>query len=180
MDPQRRYWFPTIGWNYRMTNLAAALGVSQMSKIETLIEAHRRIADTYRATLCDVGEIAWQAGRPDARGVDWLVSLRIPAAENRPELRDELMQRLAADGIETRPFFYPMHVMPPYKDERAFPCADRISTSGLNLPSSPRMSDADIAHVCARLCFHLFDLLTGDLVGKSAREECVMQPGLLR
>jgi perosamine synthetase len=180
MDPERRYWFPDVGWNYRMTNLAAALGVAQMSKIDMLIEAHRRIAAAYRAALSDVGGIVWQSGSPDAHGVDWLASVRIQAAENRPELRDELMRRLAEDGIETRPFFYPLHVMPPYFEARAFPCADRISTSGLNLPSSPRMSDADIAHVAARLCFHLFDMLTGDLVGRAASEKIPQRTGLLR
>jgi dTDP-4-amino-4,6-dideoxygalactose transaminase len=106
-----------------------------------------------------------------------MVSLRTRSAENRPQLRDELMRRLATDGIDTRPFFYPMHVMPPPRDERPFPVADRISTSGLNLPSSPRLTQDDVAHVSERLCVHLFDLLTGDLVG---REAPTLQPGATR
>jgi perosamine synthetase len=164
MDPERRYWFEGVGFNYRMTNLAAAIGVAQMEKIGMLIDAHRRIAGWYRTALADVGGIIWQKEIEHAHGVDWLVSLRIQAAENRPQLRDELMRRLSQDGIDTRPFFYPLHVMPPYLEKRSFPAAERVAASGLNLPSSPRLTQDDVAHIASRLCFHLFDLLTGDLI----------------
>lgn len=168
MDPDRRYWFPTVGWNYRMTNLAAALGVSQLSKIERLIAAHRQVASWYRAALRGVDSLAWQAERPGIESVHWLASVRFLAAENRPGLRDELMARLGRDGIDTRPFFYPMHVMPPYRSNLAFPVADRIASSGLNLPSSPRLTRDDVEHVAARLSFHVHDLLAGDLVALRA------------
>jgi perosamine synthetase len=182
MDPDRRYWFEDVGFNYRMTNLAAAIGVAQMEKIGFLIDAHRRVAGWYRSALADVGGIVWQKEIEHAHGVDWLVSLRIQAAEGRPELRDELMRRLSQDGIDTRPFFHPLHVMPPYRDERSYPAAERIASSGLNLPSSPRLTQDDVAHICARLCFHLFDLLTGDLLASSltGRAAPKAQSGALR
>ncbi|MDZ4772695.1 MAG: DegT/DnrJ/EryC1/StrS family aminotransferase [Planctomycetota bacterium] len=154
MDPTRRYWFDTVGYNYRMTNLAAALGVSQMAKIERLIAAHRQVAAWYREFLHGCDEFSWQAEHPGVESVHWLASLRWRDAENRPELRDLLMSRLTADGIDTRPFFYPMHAMPVHRSSERFPVADLVASSGLNLPSSPRLTRADVEHVASRLVFH--------------------------
>jgi perosamine synthetase len=169
MDPARRYWFPMVGFNYRMTNLAAALGVAQLAKIDRLIAAHRQVATWYRQSLAGETALAWQAERPGTQSVQWLSSVRFLAAENRPSLRDELMQRLAQDGIETRPFFYPMHAMPPYFDARLYPVADRISTSGLNLPSSPRLERSDVEFIASRLRYHVCELMAGDLIGARVR-----------
>jgi perosamine synthetase len=155
MDPDRRYWFPVVGYNYRMTNLAAALGVSQLAKVDRLIAAHRRIAGWYREELAGCEQLAWQAELPGTRSVSWLTSVRYLAAENRPAVRDDLLARLGADGIDTRPFFYPMHVLPAYEQAGDFPCADAISTSGFNLPSSPLLTREDVAHIAGRLRKHI-------------------------
>jgi perosamine synthetase len=161
MDPARRYWFETVGYNYRMTNLAAALGVAQMAKIDRLIAAHRRVAQWYREFLRGLDEFTWQVERPGVASVHWLASVRWRDAELRPELRDALMERLAADGIDTRPFFHPMHVMPPHRSDERFPVAERVSSSGLNLPSSPRLERADVEHIASRLVFHARALAAG-------------------
>ena len=65
---------------------------------------------------------------------------------------------LQRDGIETRPFFYPMHALPIHRQSGAWPVADRIANSGLNLPSSPRLERADVAHIAARLRAHAREL----------------------
>lgn len=169
MDPNRRYWFPTIGFNYRMTNLAAALGVSQLAKITELIAAHARVDGWYRDALRGCDALAWQAERPGTTSVHWLASVRFLPAENRAALRDELMARLASDGIDTRPFFHPMHTLPPYSSRASFPIADRIATSGLNLPSSPHLTRDDVEHIAARLRWHTSDLCAGDLVSLRAQ-----------
>ncbi|MBL8857410.1 MAG: DegT/DnrJ/EryC1/StrS family aminotransferase [Planctomycetes bacterium] len=165
MDPERRYWFPTVGWNYRMTNLAAALGVAQLQKIERLIAAHKRVASWYRTYLAGQDAFAWQTERHGIESVHWLASVRWLAAEHRPELRDALMSRLASDGIDTRPFFYPMHSMPPYASKARFPVADRVASSGLNLPSSPRLEESDVQHIASRLTYHARELAAGALFG---------------
>lgn len=165
MDPSRRYWFPQVGYNYRMTNLAASLGVSQLLKVNTLIAAHQQVHQWYRDALNDVTELEWQGGRPGTVSVQWLTSVRLTSAEHRPAIRDELMQRLRADGIDTRPFFYPMHIMPPYATTQAFPVADRIASSGLNLPSSPRLTADDVAQIADRLRLHVRALAAGDVFG---------------
>lgn len=165
MDPERRYWFPMVGYNYRMTNLAAALGVSQLAKVDSLIEAHQRVHGWYRAALGDLDALAWQGERPGVVSVQWLTSVRLRSAENRPSLRDDLMRRLRADGIDTRPFFYPMHSMPPYASASAFPIADAIASSGINLPSSPRLTESDVEQVAARVRLHVEALESGDVFG---------------
>lgn len=164
MDPARRYWFPIIGFNYRMTNLAAALGVSQLKKVQSLIVAHQQVYAWYREALSDMEELAWQGGRPDTVSVQWLTSVRMTSAEHRPALRDDLMQRLRADGVDTRPFFYPMHHMPPYASNLPFPVADSIASSGLNLPSSPHLTASDVEFIAARVRAHVRDLNSRSLV----------------
>lgn len=154
MDPNRRYWFEVVGHNYRMTNLAAALGVAQMAKIDRLLEAHRQVGAWYREFLLGCDEFVFQEERPGFESAHWLASLRWRSAENRPELRDALLTRLAHEGIDTRPFFYPMHAMPVHASKERFPVADLVSSSGLNLPSSPRLERADVEHVASRLVFH--------------------------
>jgi perosamine synthetase len=77
-------------------------------------------------------------------------------SESSPLSRDELMARLEADGIETRPVFYPMHVMPPYRnDSRQFPVADHLAARGMNLPTHGLLSENDVDYVVARLRAHL-------------------------
>ena len=163
MDPAHRYWFPIVGYNYRMTNLAAALGVSQLAKALTLVAAHRQVHAWYREALSDDDLLAWQGERPETVSVQWLTSVRLRSAENRPALRDELMRMLRADGIDTRPFFYPMHMMPPYASNARFPVADAISTSGLNLPSSPRLTADDVRLIASRVRTHVHTLVSGDV-----------------
>ena len=165
MDPSRRYWFPIVGYNYRMTNLAAALGVSQLSKVERLIAAHQQVHAWYRMALGDMPALAWQGERAQTMSVQWLTSIRLRAAEHRPALRDELMARLRADGIDTRPFFYPMHSMPPYLSSRPFPVADAIASSGLNVPSSPRLTREDVFAIAGRIRHHVDAIEVGDVFG---------------
>lgn len=154
MDPQRRYWHPVIGYNYRMTNLMAALGVGQLQKADALLEARRRVAATYLEALAGCPELVLPVERPEVRSAWWLFSVRLRCAVGRPELRDRLMTRLALEGIETRPFFHCMHTLPPHVRLGHFPVADDAATSGLNLPSAFRLAEEDVRHIAARLRHH--------------------------
>src|SRR5262249_28363108 len=85
-----------------------------------------------------------------ARNVYWLFSVCVPHGVD----RDAVMADLAAQGIETRPFFYPMHVLPPYADsagDQKYPVATSIAGSGINLPSSASLTEADVDHICEAL-----------------------------
>src|SRR5258708_39198395 len=146
MDGARRYWFPVIGYNYRMTNIQAAIGLAQLERIDWFIERRREVAGWYVKHLQDTDlilppEAKW------AKSVFWLFSVCVP---NRIS-RDAVMSHMAAEGIETRPFFIPLHTMPPYQDCAAdgiFPITTALAATGLNLPSSATLSEDDVAYVC--------------------------------
>jgi perosamine synthetase len=152
MDTERRYWFPVIGYNYRMSNIAAAIGLAQLEKIDHRLARRREIADRYRAKLRRIPGIRIQPEKDWARNVYWMTSAVLD--ENLPINRDDLMALLAEAGIETRPFFFPMHTLPMYQDaasDLSFPVADRLSKNGLNLPSFAALSNENVDYVCNQI-----------------------------
>ncbi len=152
MDPENRYWFPMVGYNYRMTNLAAAIGLAQFEKIDWHLARRREVAGQYFELLHGVPGVTFQAPLPWCKSVFWLNSIVLGSEIQ--QSRDRVMAELAVEGIETRPFFYPMHTLPMYRslaDESTFPVADHLSRRGINLPSSALLSARDISTICARL-----------------------------
>lgn len=151
MDPQRRYWFPVVGYNYRMTNIAAAIGLGQMERVEHHLAVRQSIGESYNAKLAKLGnKIVLPTVEPWANHVYWMYTIVLGDAVTRT--RDEVMARMDAQGIETRPVFYPMHVMPPYLEEGAsYPAADHCSARGINLPTHGMLSEEDIDRIVAAL-----------------------------
>jgi perosamine synthetase len=151
MQPGRRYWFPVIGYNYRMTNIQAALGLAQLEQIEHYTAHHRRVAGWYAEQLAPAAgwmdlpvEEAW------AQHAYWLYTVVLGPAVRLS--RDEVMAELAKVGIQTRPVFYPMHVMEPfYEGPGRYPVAERLSERGLSLPTHIRLSEEDVAYIAAHL-----------------------------
>ena len=158
MDPTKRYWFPEVGYNYRLTNLQAAIGCGQLDRVNWLLRRHREVAIRYTAAFEGSEHIALPIEQRDCRNVYWLYSVRFLAAESDESLRDALMERLREDGIDTRPFFYPMHTMPVYESDQSFPVAECLAASGLNLPSSPNLTDADVDFIASRVLHHVSEL----------------------
>jgi perosamine synthetase len=151
MDPQRRYWFPVIGYNYRMTNIAAAIGLGQMERVDHHLAVRASIGQSYNAKLAKLGnKIVLPKVEPWANHVYWMYTIVLGEGVTRS--RDEVMARMDAQGIETRPVFYPMHVMPPYLEEGAvYSGADLASARGINLPTHGMLSEQDIDRVVAAL-----------------------------
>jgi len=152
MDPKRRYWFPVIGYNYRMTNIAAAIGLGQLEKIDWHLERRLEVASWYQEYLKDVPGVTWQPEMPWAKNVYWIFTILL--ADDLPISRDAVMAKLHEEGIETRPVFYPMHVLPPYAELAAgavFPVADRTAQQGINLPTWAGLTQADVRRVCDSL-----------------------------
>jgi perosamine synthetase len=152
MDPARRYWFSTVGYNYRMTNIAAAIGLAQLEKVDWHIGRRREIAAHYMKHLKDAKGISLQPEKSWAYNVYWMISAVL--SENLLMSRDYILSGLAELGIETRPFFYPMHTLPIYRElakGRSFPVADRLAARGINLPSSAALREEDIGFVCSEL-----------------------------
>ncbi|MHB8924268.1 MAG: DegT/DnrJ/EryC1/StrS family aminotransferase [Coriobacteriia bacterium] len=150
----RTYWHDVIGYNYRMTNIAAAIGCAQVERFDDTIAAKREIALWYREELASqpgvrlIGEASW------ARSVFWMNCIVVDGGT-----RDSLMRSLAEHGIETRPFFYPAHTLPMYAGSRRFPVAEGLSAGGINLPSWPGLSRAQVAEISGVVRDHIAGVL---------------------
>ncbi|MBL8330483.1 MAG: aminotransferase class I/II-fold pyridoxal phosphate-dependent enzyme [Rubrivivax sp.] len=140
----REYWHDVVGYNYRMTNVAAAIGLAQLERMDSFLAAKRRLAALYRRELAGL-PLRFQGELPHTEHSHWMVSVVV----DKPADRDPLRAHLAAAGIETRPLFYPVHTMPMYaKTYRRHPVAEDLAWRGVNLPSWPGLSDDALARIC--------------------------------
>lgn len=136
----REYWHDVIGYNYRMTNIQAAIGVAQLERADDIISRKRRVAERYSRKLKGL-PVAFQEEQAGTTHSYWMVSI----LTEKPEDRDPLRNHLAGLGVETRPLFYPVHTMPMYAQSyRKHPVAEDLARRGINLPSSPLLSEAEI------------------------------------
>lgn len=149
MPPERRYWHDEVGFNYRMTNLQAAIGVAQMARIEEFIARKRTIAHLYQKALGVVPGLTLPVELPGYTNVYWMYSILV--GEGYPLTRDELMLALREQNIDSRPFFHPLDTLPPYRHNTPCPTALRLSRQGLNLPSAPTLTDNQVLYICDTL-----------------------------
>lgn len=150
MDPRRRYWFPVVGYNYRMTNIQAAIGLGQMEQVEQKLARRRGIARWYQEALAPVaGKLDLPGETAITRHSYWMYNIFIRDCDE--ARRDAVMRHMDAMGIETRPVFYPMHVLPPYAEKSRFPVADQWACRGINLPTHEGLSQADVTRVATAL-----------------------------
>jgi perosamine synthetase len=150
MDPAKRYWHNEVGFNYRLTNLQAAIGCAQLERLDEFLTRKRALARHYVRRLAALPEITLPATVDGLVNSYWMFSIIVDFAGLGLD-RDAFMARLSRAGIESRPLFYPMHVMPPYRDYAkgaAFPVTDRLSANGLSLPSGVLLTEEDIDYVC--------------------------------
>lgn len=153
MDPKRRYFFGVVGYNYRLTNVACALLCAQLERREWLINRRRELYRRYRGRLAGVPGVGLQPQAPWAEVTPWLFCVTIDA-ERFGRTRDEVMAVLHQNRIETRPFFLPVHQLPPYAPDHRrgpLPVTDKLAASGLNLPTFSGMTDAQVDRVCSSL-----------------------------
>jgi perosamine synthetase len=145
MDPHRRYWHGEIGFNYRLTNLQAALGVAQLERLDEFLKRKRALAAAYRTGLQDVPGVALQDEAEWAISSWWMTTLRIDGDGGVD--RDELARRLRASGVDSRPTFVPLHLLPHLEQAGSLPVAEAVGGEGLSLPSSTVLSDSELAYV---------------------------------
>ncbi len=151
VDPERRYWHPEIGFNFRMTNVAAAIGVAQMERIDEHTRRRKQVAKWYFERLQDSEHLLQLPHAAEwADHSYWMYTIL-----RRPDVqvdRDEWMAELAQAGIETRPVFYPIHWMPPYRRFTGhFPVADDCSARGINLPTHGKLTESEVDYVCEQV-----------------------------
>jgi len=155
VDPTRRYFFPVTGHNFRMTNVAAALLCAQLERQDEIIRRRREIFGAYRDALGGIPGIAFQPVAPWAEPAPWLFCITVDAEEFGLS-RNQLMEFLGRRGIDTRPFFIPLHTLPPFREgsrERGerLPITDRLGQIGLNLPTFSMLTEEDIHRVASEI-----------------------------
>jgi perosamine synthetase len=158
VDPERRYWFPVVGYNYRMMNLPAAIGLAQLERADWHTGRRREVAAGYQNLLRGVPFLRWQDESEWARHAYWMFTVLL--GRGSAVGRDELAARLAVRGVETRPVFYPLHLLPPYREAargEEFPVAEWLARRGLSLPTWAGLSHADLNYVCESLRESLSD-----------------------
>lgn len=154
MEPGRRYFHSAVGYNARLTNIQAAIGCGQLERLAELLQRRAEILEIYRQRLKSVPGLTINPVMPWAEPVNWMVSVLLP-----PEcgaVRERVMRYLAGGGVDSRPFFIALTELPPYaryrrvgrSGEDSTPVAFRLARYGINLPSSPRLTDGQVEGIC--------------------------------
>lgn len=148
--PERRFFHRDLGYNYRMTNVQAAMGVAQMERFLSIVVRKREIAAKYTEGLTDLAGIQLPVEEAWARSVYWMYGLVLDESVGFDAV--EAARRMRAEGVETRPFFLGMHAQPVFHERglfngAAYPVADRLAERGFYLPSGLALRDEDVDRV---------------------------------
>ncbi|MEW5946119.1 MAG: DegT/DnrJ/EryC1/StrS family aminotransferase [bacterium] len=150
-----RFVHDEVGFNYRMTNVQAAIGLAQLENAERLVESRRRNAAAYNGLLAGARGVRTPPEAPWVKNVYWMYGVLLD--EDFPATRDGLMEGLSERGIETRAFFHPMHLQPAYGAglpnapvaRGGLKVAEMLGARGLYLPSSSHLTEEQIETVAA-------------------------------
>lgn len=147
VSPQKKYWHIEVGYNYRMTNMQAAIGLGQLENIEWHIGERERVAKLYSKYLNDAEtHMKMQRVPKDFKQTYWMNNVILQDTVKKE--RDQVMAEMEACNIEMRPVFYPMHIMPPYLDNTvSYPVAERLGARGISLPSHSMLTEEDVAYI---------------------------------
>jgi len=150
-QPDRRFVHAELGFNFRLTNLQAALGLAQIDRMDEIVARKRRMGQAYTERLSEMPGIELQVQQPWARSVYWMFGLVV--REETGLDATQLARRLKARGIDSRPFFLGMHEQPVFRDRGLFegeiyPVAERLARQGLYLPSGLALEVGQIDRVC--------------------------------
>jgi len=147
MDAVKKYHHPVVGYNYRMTNMQAAIGVGQLENVDKFIKRRDEIKERYEKNLQDLAEKGLVKLMPHknwATPVCWFYCILVKASK-----RDELMKFLEKNGVDNRPFFPSISKQKAYSSHNSekYPVSEMLSKSGLNLPTYYELKDKDIDYV---------------------------------
>jgi perosamine synthetase len=143
--PQRHFWHEYTGFNYRMTNLQAAIGLAQTERLDEIVASRRRLRGWYEERLRPIRGLDLPTEQPGYKNVFWMYGVRVH--ESFGLTAHQLRTELAARGIETRSFFIPIHLQPIYFDEfrdQRFPAAEEICRGGFYLPTNEGLNEQDV------------------------------------
>jgi len=143
----REYWHDVIGFNYRMTNICAAIGLAQLETVQSRIERKRKLAEFYINCIKDI-PLSYHKETDDVFHSYWMFSITTGYPDEREKLREHLKQ----NGIETRPTFYPVHTMPMFSAKyRKLHVAEKLGWCGINLPSFPTLTQDEQNYICKKI-----------------------------
>ncbi len=142
VSPDREYWHDVVAYNYRMTNICAAIGLAQLEQAGEILRRKRQIADWYQQDLIGL-PLETHGEQRDTVHSFWMCSIKLREPAKRQSLRDKLKN----DGVETRPVFFPAHTMPHCAVKTTFPVAELIGSSGINLPSFPGLLREEVKYI---------------------------------
>lgn len=143
----RQYWHDVVGYNYRMTNICAAIGLAQLEQVETILTRKRQIADWYSEGFKS-SKCVFHGEANNVVHSYWMCSILIGNADD----RDDLREHLTTHGIETRPLFYPVHTMPMYAGNyERHRVAEDLGCRGINLPSYPDLNESDVSYIVEKV-----------------------------
>jgi perosamine synthetase len=150
-QPSRRFLHAELGFNFRLTNLQAALGLAQVARMDEIVARKRRMGQAYTERLSEVAGLELQVQRPWAKCVYWMFGVVL--RDSTGLSADELARRLETSGVQTRPFFLGMHEQPVLRERGLFagetyPVAERLARQGLYLPSGLNLDEAHIDRIC--------------------------------
>ena len=156
MSKSKRYWHDAVGYNYRLTNLQAAIGVAQFERLSEFVNTKRSIAKKYNEVFSSTSYIDKPLEAENTINSYWLYTCLVK--NSAPFNRDQIMNFLNQNGIETRPVFFPMHSMPPYVkygNVNNLENSIYISKHGFSLPSSVSLSELEINFICDKISLFL-------------------------
>lgn len=142
------YWHDVVAYNYRMTNLCAAIGLAQLEQIDEILQKKRDIANWYAEDLKGL-PLKTHVEIGDVKHSFWMCSILL----DDPKHRNPLREFLTNAKIETRPLFYPVHTMPMYKsrDAENYPIAESLGSRGMNLPSWPALTREQVTQITGKI-----------------------------
>jgi perosamine synthetase len=151
-NASRRFHHAELGFNFRLTNLQAALGVAQLERIDAIVARKREVAALYTAGLAGSEGLTLPPEAPWARSVFWMYGLLVDETTGLDAV--QLADRLRERGVDTRPFFLGMHEQPALHElglfrGESYPVAERLARQGLYLPSGLALTDEQVERVCA-------------------------------
>ena len=148
-DKKRIFWNLEVGYKYKMSNIQAACGIAQLERLSELVQKKRAIFSWYKSRLADVETIRLNCERKGTTNSYWMVTAIIGKSHRIG--KEWLMKRLNEYGIQSRPLFYPLSELPPFKTRANTPVSFDVSPRGINLPSAHDITEREVDYVCGAL-----------------------------
>jgi perosamine synthetase len=141
----RQYWHDVVGYNYRMTNIACAIGQAQLERSDELLNKKRKIAEYYHSAFSK-SHIQTHKEQTGTVHSYWMNSIILDCDQDQ---RDKFIEYLSNRGVDTRPLFYPIHMMPMYSHKyQSHKVSEDISRRGFNIPSYPDLTEKELEYIC--------------------------------